>query len=99
MKDHIASLSGGLGFEMQGDSCNLSYGQRQLICMARMVIRQPSLILLDEATSALDPATQQHVQNTIERCFPESTLIMIAHRLETIANFDKIVVMEKGKVA
>jgi len=99
MKDHIESLEGRLGFDVKGDGGNLSFGQRQLICMARMVIRQPKLMLLDEATSALDPATQQQVQHTVERHFPNSTLLMIAHRLETIVNFDKVVVMEKGKIA
>merc|ERR1719253_1335966 len=98
MKDTIANLPNGLGYEIQADSCNLSYGQRQLLCMARMVIRQPALILLDEATSALDPATQQQVQYTVEKQFPDSTMIMIAHRLETLANFDKVLVMDKGEI-
>jgi ABC-type multidrug transport system fused ATPase/permease subunit len=98
MKGHIASLPEGLASEIQSDGSNLSFGQRQLLCMARMVIRQPALILLDEATSALDPATQQQVQHTIEKQFPDSTLVMIAHRLETVANFDKVIVMNKGKV-
>merc|ERR1719486_74045 len=99
MKDQIESLVGGLGYEIQGSTAgNLSFGQRQLLCMARMVIRQPALILLDEATSALDPATQQQVQHTIEKQFPESTLVMIAHRLETVANFDKVMVMDRGQI-
>jgi ABC-type multidrug transport system fused ATPase/permease subunit len=98
MKDCVGSLPNGLGFEIQADSGNLSYGQRQLLCMARMVIRQPALILLDEATSALDPATQQQVQYTVENNFPDSTMIMIAHRLETIVNFDKVLVMDRGLV-
>jgi len=98
MKAHISNLSGGLDFPIQ-DGGNLSYGQRQLLCLARMVTKQPSLILLDEATSALDPATQQHVQRTIENHFPDSTVIMIAHRLETIENFDKVVVMDRGEIS
>jgi ABC-type multidrug transport system fused ATPase/permease subunit len=99
MKEHVGSLTGGLGHEIQGDGCNLSFGQRQLLCMARMVIRQPALILLDEATSALDPATQQQVQYTVEKYFPNSTMFMVAHRLETIANFDKVMVMDRGRIA
>lgn len=98
LKEHIESLDGGLDFQIQIEGGSLSFGQRQLLCMARLVIKQYSFILLDEATSALDPATQQHVQRTIETHFPDSTLLMIAHRLETIANFDKIVVMASGKV-
>merc|ERR1719253_1389032 len=98
MKDTISGLVGGLSFEIQGDGGGLSFGQRQLLCMARMVIRQPALILLDEATSALDPATQQQVQKTVEEHFPNSSILMVAHRLETIVNFDKVVVMDRGTI-
>lgn len=99
LKDHIQGLKGGLDFEIGSDAGNLSFGQRQLLSMARMVIRQPAMILLDEATSALDPATQQQVQQTLEQDFPNSTLVVIAHRLETIIDFDNIIVLEKGRVA
>lgn len=99
MKTHVASLVGGLDYEIQGDGGNLSFGQRQLLCMARAVIREPAIIILDEATSALDPATQHQVQLAVEKHFPLSTILMIAHRLETISNFDKVVVMDKGKIA
>merc|ERR1719230_747862 len=98
MKEHVGGLAGGLGYEIAPDGGNLSYGQRQLISVARMVIRQPALILLDEATSALDPATQQQVQLTVEKYFPDSTMVMIAHRLETIVNFDKVMVMDRGRI-
>merc|ERR550532_1047404 len=86
----------GIWTPMASDGGNLSFGQRQLLCLARMVIRQPSLILLDEATSALDPHTQELVQTTIHSSFPKSTIVVIAHRLETILNFDLIIVMERG---
>jgi ABC-type multidrug transport system fused ATPase/permease subunit len=98
MLKHIDGLSGGLAHEVQSDGGSFSYGQRQLLCLARMVIRQPRLILLDEATSALDPATQQQVQNTIENYFPDSTIVMIAHRLETIAKFNQVIVMDGGAI-
>jgi len=78
---------------------NLSFGQRQLVCLARMVLRQPALLLLDEATSAIDPHTQQMVQETINSAFPGSTLVAVAHRLETILDFDHVVVMDRGGVA
>jgi len=87
--DHVVSDEGG----------NLSFGQRQLLCLARMVLRQPALLLLDEATSAIDPATQESVQDTINHAFPGSTMLAVAHRLETIMEFDQVVVLDSGKVA
>lgn len=99
LKETVRALNGGLDFELENGKTNLSFGQRQLLCLARMVIRQPRLILLDEATSALDPKTQEIVQNTIDKTFPDSTLVVVAHRLETIANFDKIIVLDKGHLA
>mmetsp|Transcript_91211 Transcript_91211/g.125695 ORF Transcript_91211/g.125695 Transcript_91211/m.125695 type:complete len:93 (+) Transcript_91211:3-281(+) len=67
--------------------------------MARMVIRQPPVLLLDECTSSLDPVTQDTVQTTILNEFPMSTVIAIAHRVETIIEFDRIVVFDQGTVA
>jgi len=78
---------------------NLSFGQRQLMCIARMVLRQPALLLLDEATSAIDPHTQEKVQETINSAFPGSTIVAVAHRIETILDFDQVVVLDKGSVA
>lgn len=85
-----------LSFLIKEDGGNLSFGQRQLMCIARMILRQPSLLLLDECTSAVDPRTQDLVQKSIRKEFANSTLIAIAHRLETILDFDKVVVMNKG---
>jgi len=78
---------------------NLSFGQRQLVCLARMLLRQPGLLLLDEATSAIEPHTQQLVQNTIKSAFPSSTIVAVAHRLETVLDFDHVVVLDHGAVA
>jgi len=80
------------------DGANLSFGQRQLLCVARMILRQPGLLLLDECTSAIDPRTQELVQCAIRESFPNSTLIVVAHRLETILDFDAVVVMEQGRI-
>jgi len=89
----------GLDHQISEEGSNLSFGQRQLVCLARMVLRQPAVLLLDEATSAIDPNTQEKVQETINSAFPGSTLIAVAHRLETILDFDKVVVLEAGAVA
>eukprot|EP00931_Biecheleriopsis_adriatica_P072840 TRINITY_DN47231_c0_g1_i1.p1 TRINITY_DN47231_c0_g1~~TRINITY_DN47231_c0_g1_i1.p1 ORF type:complete len:1548 (+),score=282.68 TRINITY_DN47231_c0_g1_i1:109-4752(+) len=95
----VESLPGRLDFQIIDEGSNLSFGQRQLFCLARMVLRQPAVLLLDEATSAIDPRTQESVQETINSAFTGSTLVAIAHRLETILDFDHIVVLEQGGVA
>jgi ABC-type multidrug transport system fused ATPase/permease subunit len=78
---------------------NLSQGQRQLLCLARAIIRQPRIIVLDEATSAVDVGTDVLIQRSLREGFTDSTLLVIAHRLSTIADFDKILVLEGGRVA
>ncbi|CAI6339876.1 unnamed protein product [Periconia digitata] len=77
---------------------NLSHGQKQLISIARTVLASPKIIILDEATSAVDAATDALVQRSIRSSFPNSTLVVIAHRLSTIIDFDKIVVLEQGRL-
>lgn len=99
LMEEVEKMPEGMETTLSGDGAHLSFGQRQLLCMARLVVQQPSLILLDEATSALDPKTQEVVQKTVESRFPKSTLMVVAHRLETILNFDKVVVMDNGQVA
>jgi len=95
----VRSFPGELDYQVTDEGSNLSFGQRQLFCLARMVLRQPALLLLDEATSAIDPRTQENVQETISHAFPDSTLVAIAHRLETVLDFDQLVVLDAGEVA
>jgi ABC-type multidrug transport system fused ATPase/permease subunit len=78
---------------------NLSQGQRQLLCLARAIISRPKIVVLDEATSAVDMATDTLIQRSIRDEFVDSTLIVIAHRLSTISDFDKILVLDDGRVA
>jgi ABC-type multidrug transport system fused ATPase/permease subunit len=78
---------------------NLSQGQRQLLCLARAIVARPKIMVLDEATSAVDIATDALIQRSIREEFTDSTLIVIAHRLSTICDFDKILVMDDGRVA
>uniref|UniRef100_A0A7S4QII7 ABC transporter domain-containing protein n=1 Tax=Alexandrium monilatum TaxID=311494 RepID=A0A7S4QII7_9DINO len=98
MADVVKGWDSRLFHQISEEGTNLSFGQRQLICLARMVLRQPPLLLLDEATSAIDRRSQEEVQHTIITAFPNSKLIAVAHRLETILDFDDVCVMERGEV-
>lgn len=73
---------------------NLSQGQRQLLAFARALVRRSKLVLLDEATSSTDQATDERIQQTLRTSFPDSSLIVIAHRLRTVVNMDRIVVLD-----
>lgn len=75
---------------------NLSQGQKQLVCLARAILSRPKLLILDEATSAVDMKTDSQIQRSIREEFGNTTLLVIAHRLSTVTDFDRILVMKDG---
>lgn len=98
LNEFLPSLPNGLDSQVGEHGDKLSGGQKQRVSIARALIRNPRILIMDEATSALDNVAEYHVQKAIDRLVKERTTFIVAHRLSTIRNADRIVVMEEGKM-
>jgi subfamily B ATP-binding cassette protein MsbA len=96
--EFIESLPGGYDYNVKERGVMLSAGQRQLIAFLRAYITQPDILVLDEATSSIDSYSEEIIQGAINTLTQDKTSIVIAHRLATVKNADRIVVMEQGKI-
>ena len=94
----LQRLPDGLATELRERGGNLSSGERQLLSVARVAIRDPSVLVMDEATAFMDPSTEATLQRDLDRLLKQRTAIVIAHRLATVEAADRILVLKKGRV-
>ena len=96
--DWLADLPDGLDTDVGERGASLSMGQRQLVALSRVLLKDPAILILDEATASVDPFTELQIQEGLETLMRDRTAIVIAHRLSTIKNSDRIVVMDQGRI-
>ncbi|KFP16571.1 Multidrug resistance-associated protein 1, partial [Egretta garzetta] len=99
LKNFVADLPDQLEYKCTDQGENLSAGQKQLVCLARALLRKAKILILDEATAAVDLETDLQIQSTLRAHFKDSTVLTVAHRINTIMDCDRILVLENGRIA
>jgi len=94
----LEALSNGLDTEVGARGASLSMGQRQLVALARVFLKDPAILILDEATASVDPFTETQLQEGLELVMQNRTAIVIAHRLSTVRHADRIIVLKSGRI-
>ncbi|KAL2920007.1 hypothetical protein HK105_200073 [Polyrhizophydium stewartii] len=99
LRDFVGSLDGKLDAAIDENGANLSMGQRQLMCLCKAILAKPKVLIMDEATASVDAEADKRIQESIETQFAATTVLSIAHRLNTIAAFDRVLVLDAGRIA
>jgi ATP-binding cassette subfamily B protein len=96
--DWLGDLPDGLDTDVGERGANLSMGQRQLVALARVLLKDPAIFILDEATASVDPFTEMQIQEGLETIMRDRTALVIAHRLSTVRHADRIVAVDHGRI-
>lgn len=98
LKAKVQSMSFGLDHELTDEGGNLSVGERQLVCLARAILSSNRILIMDEATANVDLKTDELIQATLRAKFASCTVLVVAHRLSSVMDCDRVMVMSSGRL-